>query len=132
MNIVHKDVGSLKKGSYMMMDGRACQIVSMERSAPGKHGHAKYRIMGVDLLTGTKKQAVYTGHDKVKVPIIEKKSAQVLSVSGNKVQIMDMESYETFELDIPDEFKGKIEENGEVTYWNILGEKVIKQVKSAE
>lgn len=129
MNIKHEEVGSLKKGRYMNIDGHPCEIVSMERSAPGKHGHAKYRITGIDLITGQKRQGLYTGHDKVEVPIIEKKTAQVLSVSGDKAQIMDMESYETFETDIPDEFKGKIEPNKEVVYWNILGTKLIKQLK---
>ena len=129
MDIVHKEVGSLKKGSYMIIDDKACQIVSMERSAPGKHGHAKYRITGLDLITGQKRQGLYTGHDKVKVPIVEKKTAQVLSVSDNIAQIMDMVSYETFDVEIPDEFKGKIEPNSEVIYWDIMGTKVIKQLK---
>jgi len=131
MNIVHKDVSSLKKGNYMMIDGRPCEIVNIERSAPGKHGHAKFRITGLDIITGFKKQGIYTGHDKVEVPIIEKKSAQVLSVSGDKAQIMDLTTYETFEVDIPEEFKGKIEANAEIVYWDILGTKVIKQIKSS-
>lgn len=129
MQIKHEEVGSLKKGRYMIIDSRPCEIVSMERSAPGKHGHAKYRITGIDLITGAKKQGVYTGHDRVEVPIVEKKSASVLSVTEDKAQIMDMTTYETIEVDIPDEFKGKIEPNAEIIYWNILGTKIIKQVK---
>lgn len=131
MNIKHEEVGSLKVGRYMNIDGRPCEIVSMKRSAPGKHGHAKYQITGIDLLTGQKRQGLYTGHDRVEVPIIEKKTAQVLSVTKDKAQIMDMINYETFDVDIPDEFKGKIEPNSEVIYWDILGTKVIKQIKPA-
>ena len=104
----------------------------MDKSAPGKHGHAKYRVTGIDILTGNKKQGLYSGHDKVGVPIIEKKNAQVLSVSGDKAQLMDLESYETFDADVPDDFKGKLAVNQTVLYWVISGKKVIKQIKSSE
>lgn len=113
----------------MILDGRPCEIVGIERSAPGKHGHAKFRITGIDLITGFKKQGIFTGHDKVEVPIVEKKTAQVLSVSGDKAQIMDMTSYETFDVNIPNEFKDKIKPDSEIIYWDILGAKVIKQIK---
>lgn len=131
MDIKNEGVSSLKPGRYMMMDGCPCEIVAMDKSAPGKHGHAKYRITGIDILTGAKKMAVYTSHDKVEVPIIEKKTAQVLSVAEDKAQVMDMQTYETFEVTIPAEFKGQVETDGEVVYWEIMNQKVIKQVKKA-
>ena len=114
-----------------MMDGRPCEIVSMDWSAPGKHGHAKYRITGMDILTRSKHMGVYTSHDKAEVPIIEKKTAQVLSVTGDKAQVMDMASYETFDVAVPEEFKGKLVPNDEVTFWEIMADKVIKSVKKA-
>jgi len=131
MEIHHEEVSSLKVGRYMMMDGRPCQIVNMDWSAPGKHGHAKYRVTGIDILTSSKHMGVYTSHDKVEVPIIEKKNAQVLSVAGDKAQVMDMQSYETFDVAIPPEFKDKIVANAEVTYWEIMNDKVIREVKKA-
>jgi translation initiation factor 5A len=69
------------------------------------------------------------GHDKIPVPIIDKLNAQVLSVSGSNANVMDMESYETFDLKIPGELKNKVIEGSTVLYWDILGEKVMKQVK---
>ena len=74
---------------------------------------------------------VLPGHDKVEVPIIEKKTAQVLSVTGDTANVMDTETYETFDLKIPEELQGKITEGTEVLYWIILDEKVMKQVKGA-
>jgi len=131
MEVKYEEVSSLKTGRYMMMDGRPCEIVGLDWSAPGKHGHAKYRVTGIDMLTGAKKMAVYTSHDKVEVPIIEKKTAQVLSVAGDKAQVMDMQTYETFEVVVPAEFKDHVTANAEVTFWEILDQKVIKQVKKA-
>ena len=69
------------------------------------------------------------GHDNVDVPIVEKKSAQVLSVQENTANVMDSETYETFDLKIPEELKGEVVEGVNVMYWVILNDKVMKQVK---
>jgi len=132
MEIRYEEVSSLKTGKYIMIDGRPCEVVGLDWSAPGKHGHAKYRITAIDLLTGAKKMAVYTSHDKVEVPIVEKKTAQVLNVFENKAQLMDTESYETIEAEIAPELQGQIQPNYTVIYWDLMGTKVVKQIKSKE
>ncbi len=122
-------VGSLQKGNYVIIDGVACRVVDTQTSRPGKHGHAKVRIVAVGLIDGKKRVTVMPGHDNITVPIIEKKTAQVLSISGDAANVMDSETYETFDLQIPEELKGQVVEGGQVLYWLILSEKVIKQVK---
>jgi translation initiation factor 5A len=124
-----QSVGSLQKGSYIVIDGVACKVVSTATSRPGKHGHAKVNLMAVGLIDGKKRNIVLPGHDNVEVPIIEKKTAQVLSVSGDTANVMDSETYETFDLEIPEELKGSVVEGCSVLYWLILTEKVMKQVK---
>ena len=42
-----------------------------------------------------------------------------------------METFETFELEIPEDLKDQIKEGLEIVYWDILGTKVIKQVRKA-
>lgn len=123
-------VSSLQKGNYVVMDGVASRVVGVEVSRPGKHGHAKVKLTAVGLLDQKKRVTIMPGHDTVDVPIIEKKTAQVLSIQGDNVNVMDAESFETFDLKIPDELKGQIPEGCQVLYWDILGDKVIKQVKS--
>lgn len=132
MAITHKSATSLKKGDFVLMDGIACRVSNVQTSRPGKHGHAKVRIEGIGLIDEKKRQMLAPGHE-VEVPIIEKKNAQVLAVSGTKAQVMDMETYETFDLQIPGELKGEVHDGCTVLYWDILGERVIKQVvKKAE
>ena len=125
-----QSVGSLQKGSYVVLEGAACRVVDMQVSRPGKHGHAKVRLTAVGLVDEKKRIVVMPGHDNVDVPIIEKKSAQVLSIQGDAANVMDSESYETFDLKIPEELKGEIAEGANVMYWVILNDKVMKQVKS--
>lgn len=120
---------TLKKGNYVVLDDAACTVTGTQVSRPGKHGHAKVRLEAVGIIDGKKRQVVMPGHDNVDVPIIDKLTAQVLSLSGNSANVMDMISYETFDIKIPEELKGKIIEGSSVLYWDILGEKMIKQVK---
>ena len=122
-------VNALKPGSYLIIDGVACRVNKIETSRPGKHGHAKCRIDASSLIDGSKKQIVIPGHDSIDVPIIDKKSAQVLSVKEEVANIMDEENYETFDVKIPEELKGKIEAGITVIYWDVLGEKILKQIK---
>jgi len=129
MDIRQTTAGSLKQGSYVIFDGIACTIKSIQTSKTGKHGHSKCRIEAVGMIEPKKIIKIMPAGDKVDIPIIDKKTAQVLSISGNKANVMDMETYETFDLEIPDEFKDKLQEGSKVAYWNVLGQKIIKQVK---
>lgn len=122
-------IGGLKKGDTIIIDNAPCKITDMSTSRPGKHGHAKVNLLAVGILDGKKRNLVMPGHDKVETPIIEKKNAQVLSISSNSANVMDMETYETFDLDIPEEFKEQIKEGVEVLYWALMGMKIIKQIK---
>lgn len=129
MDIKQEGVGSLKKGRYVIFDGVACVIKDIQTSKTGKHGHAKSRIEAIGILDDRKIVKVMPAHDKVSVPIVEKKTAQVLSITGDMANVMAMETYETFNLKVPEELKGSVTEGGQVIYWDIMGEKVIKQVK---
>lgn len=133
MEVRYEEVSSLKQGRYIMLDNSPCEIVSIDWSAPGKHGHAKYRLTAIDMITGSKKMGLFTSHDRVEVPIIEKKNAQVLNLIGeDKAQIMDLETYENLEADVPVELKGQIQSNYGVIYWDLGTKKIIKQVRSKE
>ncbi|MBI2651446.1 translation initiation factor IF-5A [Candidatus Woesearchaeota archaeon] len=126
-----ESVGSLQKGSYVIMDGVACRVVDVIVSKSGKHGHSKVRFTGMGIVDGKKRVVVMPGHDNVEVPIIEKRSAQVLSVHENAANVMDSETYETFDLAIPEELKGQVTEGANVLYWTILNDKVMKQIKGS-
>ena len=120
-----------KPGRYVVFDGQACIVKNLDISRPGKHGHAKCRIEAVTMKEGKKIVKVMPGHDNVESPIIEKKTAQILSVGEGKANVMDMESYETFDLVVPEDFKEKMVEGAQVLYWVVLEDKLIKEGRSA-
>lgn len=125
----HVATSSLKKGSYILVEDVACTVSDISISRPGKHGHAKANIMAIGMIDGKKRNMV-TGDHEVEAPIIGKKNAQVLTISGNHANVMDSESYETFDLPIPEELQGQVTEGCTVVYWEIMFDKVMKQVKN--
>ena len=124
--------GALKKGSYVLIDGNACVVKDTQTSRPGKHGHAKVRVKAQDLLTGSTKEIVKPGHDNVEVPIIKKKDGQILSINGDDMEIMDMETFEQMGADrklADDEVKDSLEAGQTVVFWVVTGKVVVKQIK---
>ena len=124
-------IGTLQKGSYCVIDGAACKVVDIQISRPGKHGHAKSRVSAVGILDDKKRVFVAPSHDNIDTPIVEKRTAQVLSINGNMANVMDIETFETFDLKIEDELKAECVEGCNVLYWLVLDIKVMKQVKSS-
>ena len=125
------DVGSLKIGQYVVIENEPCKIVEFEKSKPGKHGSAKARIVAIGVLTGQKRNVISPVDGKLEVPMIDKKTGQVISMQPDSVQIMDMQSYETFETPLPDdeEVKSKLAAGVEIEYWEMLGKKKIVRTK---
>ena len=115
-----------KVGVSIIVDNVACIVKKMDVSKTGKHGHAKCRIEAVGIIDGKKKVFVIPGHDKLEVPLVEKRKAQVLSKS-DKISIMDLESFETIEADCTEDLKKDIAENDNVEYWDVQGTKIIQR-----
>jgi translation initiation factor 5A len=63
--------------------------------------------------------------NNVEIPIINKKNGQVLNVVGDSVQVMDMASYETFDLPIPEEMKGQLSSGMEIMFMECMGRRLI-------
>ena len=123
------EVRTLKVNRYMIIDDEPCKIVSITTSKPGKHGEAKARIEAIGIFDGQKRSVVHPVKHKIHIPIIDKRNAQILSLMGeDTVQLMDLETYETFEMPIPDEYKGKLEPGEEINYLEALGKKKITRV----
>ena len=122
------EVRTLKEGRYVIIDEEPCRIQSISMSKPGKHGEAKARVEGVGIFDNQKHSFVHPVSHKVKVPIIDKRAAQVLAIMGNEVQLMDMVTYETFSIPIPDEFKDTLKGSAEIQYLVAMGKKKITRV----
>jgi len=124
------EVKTLKVGKYVIIDGEASKITSIQTSSPGKHGAAKARVEAMGIFDKQKRNFVKPVDSKCDVPMIDKRLGQVLALMGDDVQLMDLETYETFEIPIPDELKGKLNEGAEVDYIMAMGKKKVMRIKS--
>jgi translation initiation factor 5A len=120
-----QEVRELKEGRYLLLDDEPCRILSIQTSKPGKHGEAKARIDAVGLFDGSKRSVVFPVKHKVQVPLIGKRQAQVLSLTASEVQLMDLESYETFQLPLDDETRTGLAPGAEVQYLDAMGKRRI-------
>jgi translation initiation factor 5A len=65
--------------------------------------------------------------------MIEKRVAQVIADLGGSVQLMDLESYETFEVEKPvdePEIANSLKTGVNVEYWLIMGKPKIVRLRS--
>ena len=107
--------GGLKPGSFVLIDGEVCQVKSTEKSKPGKHGSAKVRVVAFNIFTQQKRGLLKSTDSDIEIPIIPKSRAQVVAIIGDNAQIMDTESYETFDVPKPKDISG-LESGVEVEY----------------
>ncbi len=115
-----------------MIDNMPCRVVEVEKSKTGKHGSAKARIVGIGVIDGVKRTIVVPTDAAVEVPVIEKFTAQVISITGDSVQLMDLRNYQTFEIPssyIEDEAKGKLEPGVQVEVWDVAGYRKIMRTR---
>ena len=122
-------IKKLKPGNFCVIDGEACRVLSMTTSTSGKHGGAKARLEGVGIFDNKKRSIVKPADTEIDVPIVDKKVGQVVAITGNSVQRMDLESYETFEAPIPPELKDKITQGAEIQYWILMDRKMLIGIK---
>ena len=119
------EMRKLKVGSYMLIDDEPCKIVDYSTSKPGKHGEAKARVTAIGIFDSVKRSVVHPVTHKVQVPIIDRRQAQIIAIVGEEVQLMDMETYEMFNVPVPEEFKDKLEPGNEISYLVAMDRKMI-------
>lgn len=117
-----------KPGVNIMVDGAPCTVRTQDLSKTGKHGAMKARIEAIGIIDGKKRVLLKPGHERLEVPNIDKRKGQIISFSENDANLMDVETFETISLPIPEELKPEMKEGLQVEYWDIEGLKVIKKV----
>lgn len=141
MSIRRTEIQKLKTGQYIMVDEEPCIIKSTERSKSGKHGHAKVRVVCVGLFDDNKRSLTIPSGHMVDIPEIIKGNAQINFIEDASINIMDLESYESFDVQWPkdEDLISKLKElqaspdkiaTAQVDYWQLAGKTLINRVFS--
>ena len=126
--VEHGAMKDLKIGKYVMIDDVPCRVVGIEVSAPGKHGAAKMRVTAIGIFDGTKRTLLKPSDADIQIPIIERKRGQIVTLMGEVAQVMDLTSFETFEMTIPEDLRAEAGAGKEVEYMETMGKKMITRI----
>ncbi|HEV8290025.1 MAG TPA: translation initiation factor IF-5A [Candidatus Norongarragalinales archaeon] len=121
-------LGDVREGKFIIIDDHPCKIASMDKSKPGKHGAAKITLVAISLFDGSKHSLSKSSDSEVEVPIVARKRAQVVSTGHDSAQLMDLESFETFEVTVPEDMKSELEAGKEIQYMEVMGKRILGKV----
>ena len=93
-----QEIRNLQEGSYVMMEGEPCEINSYSTAKPGKHGSAKARVEATGLFDERKRTLSQPVDAQINVPIVDRQDGQIVSTSGDEIQVMNLDTYETFRI----------------------------------
>ncbi len=122
-----------------MVDDEPCLIKSTERSKSGKHGHAKVRVVCIGIFDNNKRSLTIPSGHMCEVPEIFKGIAQINFIEDDSINIMNVETYESFDVAWPKEDKliSKLKElqadpgrmsSSQIEYWQLAGKTLINRV----
>ena len=134
---IPSQVGSLKKGGYVIIKEHPCRIVDMSVAKVGKHGSAKAKITGIDVFNGNKYEEIHPTSHNVDVPVITRQDWTLVDIARDGFATLMNEAGETKEdVKVPEDEEGaKIRdmfENGvtvSVTILRGMGQEKIVQGK---
>ncbi len=121
------EAGKVREGSYVIIDGDPCEVRSVSKSSPGKHGSAKAKIKAKGVFDGKNRHITKPVDSNMMSPSVERKTGQVVSKEGKIAQVMDMDTYETEEMELPDDLDAS--EGDEIEFQVFDDRKLVKGLK---
>ena len=111
----------IEKGNYFIYNGEPVRVIRKELVAVGTHSHTKLKFFIQGLREKGERTVIFQHSDRVDKIDIMRKQGQIISKTGNKVQVMDAVSYETLDANIPPEFADELNEGDSVTFVELNG-----------
>jgi len=121
------EASSVRNGSMIMIEGEPCEVRSTSKSAPGKHGSAKHKIKARGIFDGKDRHITKPGDAMMISPDVDKKEGQIVSKDGSIAQVMDMDTYETEEMELPDDLDAG--EGDNIKFWVVDDRVLVKGKK---
>jgi len=111
----------LERGNYFIYNNEPVRVLRREVIVVGTHSHSKLKFYIQGLREKGERTVTFQHSDRVEKIEIMRKQGQVISKSGNKVQLMDAVSYETLDSNLPQELADDVNEGDNVTFVDLNG-----------
>ena len=117
----------IKNNFVMEFNGNLWKVVEFLHVKPGK-GNAFVRTKLKKIPGGQVIEQTFRSGEKIDDVKLLANEMTYLYSDDSHYHIMDNETYETFDLEIPADLSGEVVEGVVILYWEILDDKVMKQV----
>lgn len=129
MEKIFAEAKELREGKYVLIDDIPCRVVQIESSKPGKHGAAKMRVTGIGIFEGQKKTLLTPGDANIEIPIIDRKNVLIMNVNGKNAQVMDQQSNEIYDMELPEEFISQAVAGKEAEVLEAMGRRKMERIR---
>lgn len=117
----------LERGKFFEHKGELLQVTARNLVTCGTHSHTKLVFTVCNIMGKQEKKITLAHNDRVDMVDITKKKATIISISGNDVQIMDIQSYETLDAKVNSSILSSLVEGEEITYINYKGIQILEK-----
>lgn len=111
----------LERGNYFIYNGEPVRVLRKEVIVVGTHSHSKLKLYFQGLNEKAERTVNFKHEDKIETVDIVRKLGQIIAKANNKIQIMDMVSYETLDANAPAELFNELNEGDNVTFISLNG-----------
>ena len=108
------DLKKLKKGNYIIHENEACVIRDIQTLPNKKNPVIKLELEG--LFSGKHYHSHILTHQIIQEADLTRRCGTVVSKKKDKIEIMDIQTFETFEAKIDPELLERAQEGDNVTY----------------
>ena len=111
----------LERGTYFIYNNEPVRVLRKEVIVVGTHSHSKLKFYFQGLNEKSERSVNFHHTDKVDIVDIVRKLGQIIAKTSNKLQLMDMMTYETLDATAPSELFNEINEGDNVTFIEFQG-----------
>ena len=111
----------LERGTYFIYNNEPVKVLRKEVIVVGTHSHSKLKFFIQGLNEKSERSVNFHHTDKVEIVDIVRKLGQIIAKTNNKMQIMDMVSYETLDANVSADLFNELNEGDQVTFVEVNG-----------
>jgi translation elongation factor P/translation initiation factor 5A len=124
------EVGSLRKGDIVLLEGEPFRIDSIQSVVISRHSHTKIKMDLTGIFSGAKKILSLSPHKTMEKVDVRRKHGQLIAkISEDVGQVMDMMDYTIYEAHVPKDLMERMREGDELTYIEYGGRVQVLEVR---